>query len=291
MTRNLIVTGASTGLGLGVSVAAAKAGFKVHAAMRDLSKRAKLESAADAAGVAVEIIEMDVGDTASVDAAISGVIARDGGLQALVNNAGIGYVRTTEQADVADIAWVMNVNFMGVMRCTKAALPAMRAARSGRIINITSVGGLVGQPFNEIYCASKFAVEGYTEALASYAGPAFGIHFTAIEPGGIASDFAASALKHFAETGGMIEDDYAPLLRTYMEGARARAAQPGYTAFQTPGQVAEVVVKCLLSDKPPVRLRTSAWAEDFCALKTAADPDGTKLQGKVVDMFLGGLKG
>ncbi len=290
MQKNLIVTGASTGLGLAVSVAAAKAGFRVHATMRDLSKRGKLDAAAKAAGVDVHIAAMDVEDTDSVNTAIGTIISANGAIHALVNNAGVGFVRTTEQATEADINWVMNVNLMGVIRCTKAVLPTMRAARSGRIINVTSVGGLVGQPFNEIYCASKFAVEGYTEALASYVGPAFGLHFTAVEPGGIASEFAASAMKNFAATGGMIEDEYAPIIAKYMAGAQARAADPASAVFQTPDQVAKVIIQCLMAEKPPVRVRTSEWAEQLCALKTSADPDGLKLQNQVVEMFLGGLK-
>ncbi|MGB8817718.1 MAG: SDR family oxidoreductase [Rhizobiaceae bacterium] len=290
MPKNLIVTGASTGLGLSVSIAAAKAGFKVHATMRDVLKRARIDEAAREAGVEVNVAAMDVENTASVNSAIEKIIAEDGGLHALVNNAGVGFVRTTEQATEADINWVMNVNFMGVMRCTKAVLPVMRAARSGRIVNITSVGGLVGQPFNEIYCASKFAVEGYTESLASYVGPAFGLHFTAVEPGGITSEFATSALKHFSSTGGMIADEYAPILDMYISGAQTRASKPANGIFQTPGQVADIVVKCLMSDNPPVRIRTSQWAEAFCDLKTSADTDGLKLQKKVVDTFLDGLK-
>lgn len=102
----------------------------------------------------------------------------------------------------------MDINFWGVMRCTKAVLPAMRAAKPGHVVNISSVGGLVGQPFNEIYCGAKFAVEGFTEALTSYVTPGFGVNFSLIEPGGIATQFANTVLKEIGETGGMLEDDY-----------------------------------------------------------------------------------
>ncbi|MEJ7528191.1 SDR family NAD(P)-dependent oxidoreductase, partial [Staphylococcus lugdunensis] len=84
------------------------------------------------------------------------------------NNAGAGFVKTTELATDEEIMWQVNLNLMGVIRMTKAVLPTMRSQRDGRIINISSVGGLVGQPFNEIYCATKFGVEGYTESMASY---------------------------------------------------------------------------------------------------------------------------
>ncbi|POC77784.1 short-chain dehydrogenase/reductase, partial [Vibrio vulnificus] len=92
-------------------------------------------------------------------------------------------------------------NLMGVIRMTKAVLPYMRNQREGRIINISSVGGLVGQPFNEIYCATKFGVEGYTEAMASYVQPEFNIKFTLIEPGGIQSEFTNNVMAQLQSTG------------------------------------------------------------------------------------------
>ena len=276
----VLITGASGGLGLAVALAAAKAGFRVYASMRDTAKAGVL---AQTKGVTV--LPLDVEQTDSVTAAVAAVIAAEGRIDALIANAGIGFVRTTEQATEADINWVMNVNFMGVVRCVKAVLPHMRVAGSGRVIAVSSVGGLVGQPFNEVYCASKFAVEGYIESLASYVGPAFGLHFSLVEPGGISSDFAASAFKHYGATGGMVEDDYLPLIQRYIGGADARSSG----VFQTPDAVAQVVLQCLQAEKPPVRIRTSDWAEAFTRLKTLGDPDGRLLQAEIVQKMLGGL--
>jgi NAD(P)-dependent dehydrogenase (short-subunit alcohol dehydrogenase family) len=283
MSKIVLVTGTSTGLGTSISVQAAQKRHKVYATMRDLSKAADLEKAAQTAGVSLEILQLDVQDADSVNAAIATAIEREGRIDVLVNNAGAGFARSTEQAPLEDIAWVMDVNFMGVVRATKAVLPHMRRARSGHVINISSVGGLVGQPFNEVYCAAKFAVEGYTEALAAYIQPGFGIKFTAIEPGGIHSEFANSAMKQIASTGGMLEDEYLPLIQQYLAAARARGA----TAYQTSDEVAAVIMECIDSAEPPIRVRTSAWAKDLCDLKTSADPDGKKMQKKVVEMFLG----
>lgn len=276
----VLITGASGGLGLAVALAAAKAGFRVYASMRDTAKAGVL---AQTKGVTV--LPLDVEQTDSVTAAVAAVIAAEGRIDALIANAGIGFVRTTEQATEADINWVMNVNFMGVVRCVKAVLPHMRVAGSGRVIAVSSVGGLVGQPFNEVYCASKFAVEGYIESLASYVGPAFGLHFSLVEPGGISSDFAASAFKHYGATGGMVADDYLPLIQRYIGGAEARSAG----VFQTPDAVAQVVLQCLQAEKPAVRIRTSDWAEAFTRLKTLGDPDGRLLQAEIVQKMLGGL--
>ncbi len=284
MSKIVLVTGTSTGLGTSICVQAASNGHKVYATMRDPSKRVGVQQAARALGVSVEILALDVQDTGSVNAAVATIIEREGRIDVLVNNAGTGFARSTEQASLEDIERIMDVNFMGVVRATKAVLPHMRRARSGHIINISSVGGLVGQPFNEVYCAAKFAIEGYTEALASYVQPSFGIMFTAVEPGGIHSEFANSAMKQIASTGGLLQDEYLPLIQKYLASASARGA----VAYQTSDAVAAIVMHCMESNDPPIRARTSAWANDLCELKTSADPDGKKLQKKVVDMFFGG---
>ena len=282
MAKIVVITGCSAGLGIAIAVQAAQKGHKVYATMRNTSKRAELDKAAAAAEVEVEVLALDVADTASVNNCLEHIFDKEGRIDVLINNAGSGFVRSTEQASEEDIAWIMNVNFMGVVRTTKAVIEHMRVARSGHIINISSVGGLVGQPFNEVYCASKFAVEGYTESLACYVTPSFGINFTTVEPGGIKSEFANAAFAHVESTGGMLQDEYLPILTKYVSGARAR----GDTAYQTCDEVAEVVIDCMEAAQPPVRTRTSKWSNEFCELKTKADPDGLKLQKQVVDTFL-----
>ena len=284
MSKVVLITGTSTGLGIRIAIQAAKAGHKVYATMRDLTKCAALDTAREDAGVALEILPLDVQDTATINATVATIMEREGRLDTLINNAGAGFIRTTEQASEDDINRVMDVNFTGVVRCTKAVIPHMRKQRSGHVINISSVGGLVGQPFNEIYCAAKFAVEGYTEALASYVTPGFGVNFTTVEPGGIASEFANNVLKHVQDTGGMLEDEYLPILQKYIGGAQDR--QTGADIYQTADEVAAVVMACVDNETPPVRTRTSKWGEAFCSLKTDADPDGRKQQQRVIDQFL-----
>ncbi|MBY5935268.1 SDR family oxidoreductase [Tateyamaria omphalii] len=284
MSKVILITGCSSGLGVSLAVQAAQAGHTVYATMRNLSKRAVLDDAVAAAGVTVHVAQLDVQDSASIAACVDQVIAAEGHVDVLINNAGAGFVRSTEQASEEDINWVMDVNFMGVVRCTKALIPHFRERRAGHVVTISSVGGLVGQPFNEIYCAAKFAVEGYMEAMASYISPSFGINFTVVEPGGIASEFAANVMKQVEETGGMLDDEYLPILQKYVGGAQDRAA--GGDIYQTADEVAAVVMDCVASDDPPIRTRTSKWGEAFCALKTDLDPDGKKLQSQVVDTFL-----
>lgn len=284
MPKVILITGTSSGLGVSIAVQAAKAGHTVFATMRNLGKRDVLEAAAKEAGVSLNILQLDVQDSASIAACVDEVLRVEGRIDTLINNAGAGFVRTTEQASEEDISWVMDVNYMGVVRCTKAVIGHMREARSGHVITISSVGGLVGQPFNEIYCGAKFGVEGYMEALASYVTPSFGINFTVVEPGGIASEFAASVLKQVAETGGMLEDEYLPILQKYVGGSQNRQAVTDI--YQTADEVAAVVMDCVESKVPPIRTRTSNWGETFCKLKTGLDPDGKKLQALVFEQFL-----
>lgn len=285
MSKIILITGSSSGLGVSVAVQAAEAGHIVYATMRNLKKRDTLDAAAKKAGVSLKVLPLDVTDTASVNAAVDQIIADQGRIDVLVANAGAGFARSTEQASEADAQWIMDVNFMGVLRCTKAVLPHMREAGSGHVVAISSVGGLVGQPFHEIYCAAKFAVEGYIESLASYVTPTFGINFTSVEPGGIESEFVASVMKQIGESGGLLDDAYLPALHRFLG---SRETQPE-GIMQTPDEVAEVVMDCIASDDPPIRTRTSDWSEDFTNLKTQADPDGKKLQKKVIDEMMGGM--
>jgi NAD(P)-dependent dehydrogenase (short-subunit alcohol dehydrogenase family) len=285
MKKIMLITGTSTGLGVAVAVAAAKEGFTVYASMRNLAKRGLLDTALAEAGVTAYVIALDVEASDSVTAAVAGIIAAEGRIDVLVNNAGVGFARTLEQATEADMQWVLNVNVMGVIRAIKAVMPVMRGQKTGRVINISSVGGLVGQPFHEVYCASKFAVEGITESMATYVTPEFGIHFTAVEPGGIRSEFAAGVMRNIAETGGMIEDTYLPVLQRYIGNAQGRM-EDGDT-YQTAEDVARVVLDVATMADPPVRVRTSNWSENFSRFKTGADPDGRMQRDMVVRDMLG----
>ncbi|WP_340245539.1 SDR family oxidoreductase [Sulfitobacter pontiacus] len=283
MPKVILITGTSTGLGVATAVQAAQAGHTVYATMRNTQKRGTLDAAAQVAGVSLNVLQLDVQDADSVNAAVDTVIAEQGHIDVLINNAGMGYVRSLEQAEETDIQKILDINYTGVTRCIKAVMPHMRKARAGHVINISSVGGLVGQPFNEIYCGAKFAVEGLTEAMASYITPAFGIHFTAVEPGGIASEFANTVLEQVEQTGGMLEDEYLPILQKYIAGSQNRQETGIY---QTADEVAAIVMKVMGSEHPPVRTRTSEWSEDFSKLKTGLDPDGLKQQSLVAEQFL-----
>ncbi|MER5813101.1 SDR family NAD(P)-dependent oxidoreductase [Streptomyces sp. NPDC002033] len=266
--RTVLVTGTSSGIGLAAAVAAASAGWQVVATMRDTGKAGPLRAAAAEAGVGelIAVERLDVTDAASVDTCLTELLARYGRLDAVVNNAGAGRVGTIEQGTVEDVRDTMEVNFFGVVQVTRAALPHLRASR-GRVITVTSVGGIIGQPFNEAYCAAKFAVEGFMESLAPVAATV-GVDVTVVEPGAVASEFVNSIgldLPAMLEAAG----PYAPALRAYVERTTKSFAQA-----QTAAEAARPIVDALTADRPPLRVQTSDWARDFVSTKLS-DLDGS----------------
>lgn len=286
MKTNVLITGTSTGLGLETAILFAKKGYRVFATMRNLEKSNLLQTRMEVENLDIELLALDVSSTESVEQCVNQIIERTGTIDILVNNAGGGFAKTTEQATEAEMQWVTDLNYFGVIRCTKAVLPFMRKQKKGHIINITSVGGLVGQPFNEFYCGAKFAVEGYTEALASYLTVDFGIKFTLVEPGGIATEFLKSAMGKTIEHEQLSHPDYKHIFDRYMGGIQKRAAEGSEKSYQTPAEVAEVILGVVEAAHTPLRVRTSEWAENFCNIKTQADPDGTILLNTVINKFL-----
>lgn len=285
MKRNVLITGTSTGVGLESAVLFAKKGYKVYASMRNLKKAGALQKRIQEETLDIEVLALDVVDAESIKTAVDTIIGKDGKIDVLLNNAGAGFAKTTEQASLEEIKWVTEVNYHGVVYCTQAVLPYMRKQKAGQIINVTSVGGLVGQPFNELYCGAKFAVEGYTEALATYLGEAFNIKFTNVEPGGITTEFMKSAVEKTTMEGQLAEGEYLPIMQKYLAASQQRASE-GDKIYQTGQEVAEIILRVAQHENPPLRIRTSEWAENLCKLKTEADPSGTKLVNQVKRAFL-----
>ncbi|MFF4323485.1 SDR family NAD(P)-dependent oxidoreductase [Streptomyces sp. NPDC001568] len=269
--RTVLITGTSSGIGLAAAIAAARAGWRTIATLRDIGRAGALREAAAEAGVDIDIRQLDVIDERSVAAAVDGVIADHGRLDAVVNNAGAGHVGTLELETVADVREVMEVNFFGVLNVSKAALPHLRAT-GGRLITVTSVGGVVGQPFNEAYCAAKFAVEGYMESLAPVAG-AVGVSVSVVEPGAVATEFVNNI---GLDVEGRIAaaGPYADAMRRYVD----RTVGQFLDGAQTPAGAAEAVMEALTEERPAFRIQTSRWARDFTGTKLA-DGDGSAVLG------------
>ncbi len=190
------VTGTSSGFGLLTSVALAKEGYRVIASMRNLEKRSRLENAANKAGVAerMEIVELDVTDFPKIDLVITEVLSRYGKIDLLINNAGFAQGGAIEELSIEDWKRQFETNFFGVVAVTKAVLPSMRERRSGTIVNISSISGQFGLPGIAPYASSKFAVEGFSEALRLEMLP-FGIKVIMVEPGVFKTDIWEKGLE------------------------------------------------------------------------------------------------
>lgn len=276
-----LVTGCSTGVGLHTAIRLAEAGYAVVATMRDTRKQQALLDQASQAGVTLEVAPLDVCSQDSIDAGVAGVMARHGRIDLLVNNAGAGFLGSVEQTGDADLRRTMETNFFGVWNLTRAVLPHMRGAGSGRIMSVTSVGGLLGQPFNEAYCAAKFAVEGMMEGLAPLARQ-FGVQVCLVEPGPINTEFVASVRAASQASLAAMSEPYATLAQRYMGATGDVFATYG----QTGDDIARIIAALAVAENPDFRTITSDFAKATVASKVV-DPTGNS----VVDVFAARLKG
>ncbi|MFB6890262.1 SDR family NAD(P)-dependent oxidoreductase [Kitasatospora sp. NPDC056327] len=269
----LLVTGCSSGIGLATAVAAARAGFTTVATLREPARAGALLTAADEAGVSLDVRRLDVTDPASVTACVDGVAATYGRLDAVVNNAGVSNSDPTlEMSTDAALRANLEVNFFGVIAVSRAALPLLRAS-GGRLVTVGSVHGVVGQPFNEAYCAAKAAVEGFMESLAPVAG-AHGVRVSVVVPGFVpdtAFGIFPDIDRHTVEAA---SGPYAPTFADYLAWV---GGQGWEGAGQPAHEVAGAVVRTLRAERPAFRVPTNAWAADYLAQKLA-DPDGSAVQ-------------
>jgi NAD(P)-dependent dehydrogenase (short-subunit alcohol dehydrogenase family) len=184
-----LITGSSSGFGLLTSIELAKAGFRVVATMRDLSRRDRLDQAAVAAGVAgqLDIRALDVTDFDALPAFVDAVVRDCGRLDVLVNNAGFAVAGFAEDIRLEELRRQFDTNFFGAIAMTKAVLPIMRRQHSGHIIMVSSIGGLLGSVSVSSYSASKHALEGWSESLRLEVN-ALGIKVVLVEPGAYLTD-------------------------------------------------------------------------------------------------------
>jgi NAD(P)-dependent dehydrogenase (short-subunit alcohol dehydrogenase family) len=254
-----LITGTSSGIGLSTAIYLARAKVAVIATMRDSGKAEALQQRAAQEGLAIEVAQLDVQNEESIQHCVKQTLQKHGRIDVLVNNAGAGFLGSTEQTPLDALRRTMEVNFFGVWNCTQAVLPSMRAARSGRIISVSSIGGLIGQPFNDAYCAAKFAVEGMMESLAPVAKK-FGVHVSLVEPGPVNTEFVTSVGK---QKGALEISDYASMQKSYLEGSRKVFA----TAGQTGDDIAAVIVEAATAEIPHLRYLTAEMIRGLAARK------------------------
>jgi len=238
--RSALVTGASAGIGQACAEALHAAGWAVTGASR------RGTAPAGCAGLV-----MDVDDDESVRAGVADLLARRGRIDALVAAAGWGLAGAVEQCSVAEAKAQLETNFWGCVRVVQQVLPAMRARGGGRIVLVSSIGGLIGIPFQAFYSASKFALEGYGEALAYEVAP-FGVQVTLVEPGNVKTDFTASRRTAAAATGPLYGPAFAKAV-----GAMERDEINGVPA----ADIAAVVRRVLETAHPPRRVSAGKPSE------------------------------
>lgn len=259
MSRIWFITGSSRGIGYEAARAALAAGDHVAATGRDLS--ALQQRFAGIGNDQLLPLALDVADSAQVQAAVEATLAHFGRIDVLLNNAGYGQLGLFEEISAEATALQFATNVFGLYNVTRAVLPAMRRQRSGRILNITSVGGIIGVAGGGIYCASKFAVEGFSEALAAEVEP-FGIRVSIIGPGYFRTDFldprsirhGEHAIADYAET--------SQQLRSFFDGRNHQQAGD-------PVRLGQVLVQLAHHAAPPLRFSAGSDAVEIVRGKIA----------------------
>ena len=239
--RTVLVTGASSGIGEATARSFLERGWTVYAAAR----RTERMEALARAGALVQ--PLDVTCEASITSLVSRIDADHGHLEVLVNNAGIGVYGSVEEVPMEEARRQFEVNLFGIARLTQLVLPAMRAARSGTIVNVSSIGGRVYTPMGAWYHASKHALEGWSDCLRLEVAP-FGIHVVVVEPGAIETEFAEIAITPLLERseGG----PYAAFA-----GRMAAATRRAYLDKKAspPDLIAAIIRKAVESKRPKTR--------------------------------------
>ena len=236
-----LVTGAGRGMGVDIARAALAAGHAVVATGRDPERvTAALGTHDDLLAVA-----LDITDPASAQAAAQAAVERFGHIDVLINNAGNFFAGFFEELSPEDFRAQVETNFFGPLNVTRAVLPIMRAQRSGTVVTISSVAGLVGGEFTSAYAASKFALEGWMESLVTEVAP-YGIRTMVVEPGFFRTDLLTPESTNYAEPS---IEDYAERTKQTVEAWNGMNGQQD----GDPAKLAAALVQLASSEQPPVR--------------------------------------
>lgn len=249
-----LITGSNTGIGKAVSLTLARNGFKTWATMRDLDQAKDLAAIADDEALAMEFARLDVTDPGSMQAVVSEVVSKSGQIDVLVNNAGVGIGGPVEFLDDAVLRGTMEVNYFGPAKLTQLVLPHMRERRSGAIVMMSSIAGRFVAPVQSPYCASKFALEALSEALAAEVAQ-FGVRVAIIEPGVVKTRVVPQmeALKAAGLPPGFPYAAHAQRLMSMFDYGASIGLEPE--------DVAAVVLEAITTDTPRLRYVFGKFAE------------------------------
>jgi len=252
------ITGCSTGFGRELAQILLKRGYRVVVTARDKTKVADIVKSHDKTGLA---LKLDVDKQDQIDAAVKAAEAKFGRIDVLVNNAGYGYLAAVEEGDDSDVRAMFDTNFFGLAAMTRAVLPIMRGQKSGAIVNISSIGGFVGNPGSGYYAATKFAVEGLSEALSKEVGP-LGVKVLIVEPGPFRTDWGGRSLKTPKKP-----------IDAYAETAIARRRQIQDYSGKQPGdpvRASEAIIAAVEQPHSPLRLPLGAFAYEMMGAEIEA---------------------
>ena len=270
-----LVTGTSTGIGFATALHLARHGHTVVATMRNLAKAGPLETAARAERLPLVVRELDVTSQASIDRAMGETRDREGAVDVLVNNAGIGGATPLELTPEDEHRAMFEANYWGPIRMIQAVLPAMRERRAGCIVNVTSIAGRIATPNQIPYSASKHALAAASEALAHEVA-AFGIRVAIIEPGVIQTaifENSADATRY---------DKASPYRQIMRRNGKLYAA-----GFRNPGQpetVAAAILEAITTDRPRLRYPVGVDAEGLAAGRARiSDEEWVAMGGELSD--------
>ena len=269
MSKTIFITGSSTGLGRASALLFAEKGWKVIATMRNPGKETEL-----GAVEGVTLLPLDVTDKAQIADAAAKALAM-GPVDVVFNNAGYGLAGPFEGASDEQLVNEIDTNLLGVMRVTQAFLPSMRERGEGMIVTTTSIGGLVTFPFNSVYHATKWGLEGWSESLAFELEP-FGVRVKTVAPGGIATDFGGRSIvvtQHPAYA-----DAVARTMQTFMDPERR-------TQGSTAEQIAQAVWDAVNDDSEQVSHVAGADAKATYAQRLAVGVEA--FRKGVKERFLG----
>jgi NAD(P)-dependent dehydrogenase (short-subunit alcohol dehydrogenase family) len=239
-SKNWFITGTSRGFGREWAIAALERGDRVAATARDISS---LDDLVQKYGDAIFPIALDVNDREADFAAVAEAHAKLGRLDIVVNNAGYGHFGFIEEITEEEARGQLETNLFGALWVTQAALPFLREQGSGHIIQVSSIGGISAFPLVGIYHASKWALEGFSQALAQEVAD-FGIHVTLVEPGGFTTDWSGDSAKHSPEN-----PAYDEMREKTSQWRATRNASPG-----DPAASAAAILKVVDAEQPPLRV-------------------------------------
>jgi len=240
-----LVTGSSSGIGFETALLLSKSGFHTYASMRNLEKSKNITEIVNTENLPLRVIQLDVNDDISVKNAINKIIAENGRIDVLINNAGYGLFSPIEDITLDQVKEQFETNFFGVVRLVKEVLPVMRKQRNGIIVNVSSGVGRVAIPVSSAYVATKFALEGLSESMR-YELKEFGINIIIIEPGVIRTNFVENMKT--AGTRSRSESPYADLIGRTLKGFGGLMDNSS-----PPKLVAEAILNAITSKEPEIR--------------------------------------